>query len=204
MALNLTKNQTINLSKQASQGLTTLKFGVNWGKITTKSGGFFGIGSRTVKEDVDLDASATTFQSSGVLDTVYYGKLRNSFITHSGDDRVGDCSQDDSDNETITVDFTRVPNNVDRIYLYVNSFTGQTFDSLPYTGVRVYEGATNRPTNTIAKFEVANDSSFKGVKTMVLGYCEKVNGGWEFKSKGDAVRGISSIRETVAFIANNY
>lgn len=199
--INLSKNETINLSKETSKDtLSKLNFGVNWGKISTK--GFLGFGSK--QKDVDLDASVSSFSHTGFLETVCFNKLRNSYINHSGDDLVGDSSFNDSDNETITIDFSKVPDNVERLFLYVNSFSGDTFDEIPYAGVRVYEGSVNDPSKVLAKFEINNDSGFKGSKTMILGMCEKVLGSWEFKTIGESVPNIQHIRETINFIKNKY
>ncbi|AUR86276.1 TerD domain protein [Vibrio phage 1.084.O._10N.261.49.F5] len=204
MTINLSKNQTINLSKTVTQGLTNLKFGVNWGMINKKSGGLFGLFGTSSAEAVDLDASVTAFSGNSPQHTISFQNLRNSYIVHSGDDRVGDESADDSDNETITIDFTKVPSNVDKIFLYVNSFSGQKFDEIPYAGVRVYEGQVDQPTNVLAKFEIANDSTFKGSKTMILGFVEKVNNDWEFKTIGDSVPNVQRINETVQVISQRY
>jgi len=204
MTINLSKNQTINLSKATSQGLTNLKFGVNWGMINKKSGGIFGLFSSSTSEAVDLDASVTAFSGNSPQHTISFRNLRNSYISHSGDDRVGDENADDNDNETITIDFKKVPSNVDKIFLYVNSFSGQKFDGIPYAGVRVYEGAVDNPSNVLAKFEIANDQTFKGSKTMVLGFVEKVANDWEFKTIGDSVPNVQRIEETVRTIQNRY
>lgn len=199
--INLSKNETINLSKEISkETLSKLNFGVNWGKIVTK--GFLGFGSK--QKDVDLDASVSIFSNTGFLETVSFWKLSNDYIKHSGDDLVGDSSFNDSDNETITIDFSKVPPNVERLFLYVNSFSGDTFDEIPYAGVRVYEGSVNDPSKVLAKFEIANDSAFKDSKTMILGMCESVSGSWEFKTIGESVPNTQHIRETVNFIKNKY
>ena len=213
--INLSKKQTTNLSKSTLSGLSVLHFGVNWGKISRggkveKAGFFgklFGASDRVVmgrSESVDLDTSVTVFQGNQEMSTVCFYNLRNSFIKHSGDDRVGDESKDDNDNETITMDFNQVPNNVDKVFLYVNSFLGQTFDEIPYVCVRVYEGTVNNSSNTLATFEVANDASFKGSKTILLGYVERKGVDWEFKTIGDSLKGFSRIEETVLKIKKGY
>ena len=170
-------------------------------------GKLFGASDRVVmgrSESVDLDTSVTVFQGNQEMSTVCFYNLRNSFIKHSGDDRVGDESKDDNDNETITMDFNQVPNNVDKVFLYVNSFLGQTFDEIPYVCVRVHEGTVNNSSNTLATFEVANDASFKGSKTILLGYVERKGVDWEFKTIGDSLKGFSRIEETVLKIKKGY
>lgn len=208
--INLSKNQTINLSKQSSN-LSQVRFGINWGMKEVvgkkREGGLFGFGGKVVetvvgKQAVDLDASATVFSGANE-DTVYFGKLRNSFITHSGDDLVGDDEKDDDDNETITIDLSNVPNHVQEVYLYVNSFSGQKFNEIPYAGIRIYEGNVNNPTKVLAKFDLVNDSSFKDAKTIILGKLYKENGDWDFKAIGDTYN-VSRIEPTIAIIKQKY
>ena len=207
MNINLSKKQTINLSKQSDKpSLEKVLFGLNWGMITTAgSKGFFGFGkSEGTKKSVDLDASVTCFSSTGrKMDTIYFGKLSNSYIKHSGDDRVGDEDADDNDNETITVDLSKVPSEVAEMYFYMNSFSGEKFDEIPYAGLRIYEGVVDRPSNVMATFDVANDSSFKGSKTIIIGKLFRNEGEWDFEAIGDA-KPYSRINDTISDIQNNY
>lgn len=200
--INLSKNSVINLSKAAPTGLQRLLFGVNWGMV--KSGGLFGIGSR--QQAVDLDASITAFKSNFSQHvTKYFGNVAQShpFMSHSGDDRSGDASRDDDDNETLTIDFTKVPDDVHDLFLYVNSFSNVQFDDIPYAGVRLYEGSPNNPTNILARFELANSPEFKGAKSIILGRCSRVNGEWQFTAIGQPGK-FTRIDPTIAYIRQNY
>ena len=211
MTINLAKNQTINLSK-ASNSLSQIRFGINWGMKEqvkqVRSGGFLGFGGTTEtkvvgKKAVDLDASATVFQGDAT-DTVSFMKLRNMFISHSGDDTVGDSEQDDDDNETITINLDDAPNGASEIYLYVNSYSGDKFDDIPYAGIRIYEGRVNNPEKVIAKFDLVRDNTFKGAKTVILGKLFKeANGDWDFQAIGDAYD-VSRIEPTIQIIKNKY
>lgn len=196
--INLSKNDTINLSKAAEVSAPTIRFGINWGQIKS---GFFG-----GKTDVDLDATAVAFTKSGnVLGEVSYRRLSNSFMVHSGDDLTGDAEADDDDNETITMDFDKAGGNVDSVVLFVNSFSGVNFDKIPYAGIRLYEGDVNSPSKVHAKFDIANDSDFKGAQTMILGSMSREeDGDWQFKAVGETVQGINRIDATVQHIQNTY
>lgn len=180
--MQLAKQQTLNLAK--SSQLITLHFGTNWGMI--ESGGFLGIGKS--KQSVDLDASAIMLDANGnIIGTpVYFGNLRAPGINHSGDDLTGDAEADDSDNEIITVDLSAIPQTVSSVIFTLNSFSGQKFDDIPYASIRVYEGQPNQPTNIKATFNLANDDSFKGSKSLVVGKLFRSNNGWDFKAIGDA------------------
>merc|ERR1711879_1045931 len=61
---------------------------------------------------VDLDASLVGLDSNQkIVDTIWYGQLKglNGGGAHSGDDQTGDG---DGDDETITVDLTKLPKSV--------------------------------------------------------------------------------------------
>lgn len=202
--INLTKKSKINLSKEANT-LSKIHFGVNWGMKESNSKGFLGslFGSSSSKEAVDLDASITCF-SGPHIDTVYFARRSNMFLQHSGDDLTGDEEKDDEDNETITANLDRAPNHLEEFYLYVNSYSGERFDEIPYASVRIYEGNVNNPTNVIASFNLSHDESFKGAKTIILGKVYRDdNNNWQFEAIGDTYS-VHRIEPTVKIINNNY
>lgn len=134
MAVQLTKGQSVNLTKGDGKQLTRVRMGLGWDPVTKK--GFFG-GSKA--KEVDLDASCLLFNSSGVLvDVVYFGQLQSKCgsILHTGDNRTG---AGDGDDESITVDLTRVPANVATLVFTVNSFTGQTFNDVTNANCRLVD-----------------------------------------------------------------
>ena len=196
--INLSKGSVINLSKAAEQEAPTVLFGVNWGKIKQ---GLLGMSSK----EVDLDATAVAFDANGnVTEKVSFQGLVSNAMRHSGDDRSGDSSQDDDDNETITIDFSKFNDSVKAVVLFVNSYDGTLFDKIPYAGVRLYEGSVNNPTKVYAKMDVANDSSFKGATTMILGAMVREGGAWEFKAIGAPVNGITRIEPTITLIKQKF
>jgi len=183
--INLKKNDTINLSKESKTGLSSLCFGLDWGAIQEKSGGFFGFGGGTVAKSVDLDATAFLYDvNKKLIDTIFFNnrdsKDRNVHL--SEDDRGGDAVDDNADNEVITCALDRMKtSNVKYIAFVLNSFTGQTFDQIPYVRLRVYTGTKNKPIDILGKLELSNDSEFKGARGMVMGIAENINGEWNFK-----------------------
>lgn len=193
MTVNLQKGQRISLEKNGTV-LQHLCVGVNWGAIE-KSGGYV---------SVDLDASAGLFGTNkGLIDTVYFGKKRSNCnaVNHSGDDLTGDVGGDDGmDNEVITVDLARVPSVVDQIVFVLNSFRGQDFADIPYASIRIYEGSPECVNNVLAKFDIANDTTFKGKVSMVMGKLYRHTGSWKFTSIGDATndKGLQQTLQTVA------
>jgi tellurium resistance protein TerZ len=169
--LTLVKGQRISLEKNG-KSLTNVCVGVNWGMI-----------GRTA---VDLDVSCITFQGNSKDETIYYGKLNGTGIKHSGDDLVGDSNGDDGlDNEIITLDLTRVKSSVDQIFIVLNSYRGQQFDSIPFASIRIYEGTPTRVDDVLAGYNIAKDSTFNNKVSMVLGKLYRHKDSWKFNAIGE-------------------
>lgn len=201
MAINLSKGQRISLEKQDGGALDYIEIGVNWGAIEKK--GLFG-GKKHVA--VDLDASVGMFDAQGKLvDTIYFGKLKSSCgsIQHSGDDRVGDTDGDDGqDNEVIQIDLKRVPTNVDTLALVLNSFSMQNFGDIPFAGIRIHDGKAGTG-NVFATFDVANDPSFSGRVSMIMGSVYRHNDSWKFRSIGAAITE-KKLQDSLGAFARDY
>lgn len=184
MAISLEKGQRVSLEKNGS-GLNEVCVGVNWGAIDKK--GFFGGISKVA---VDLDASVGTFTADKKLvNVVYYGQLKTpcGSIQHSGDDLTGDMDGDDGlDNEIITIKMNSLPQNIDKVAVVLNSFQGQDFATIPFASVRLYEGTPTRVENVIANYNIANNATFKGSVSMVLGILYRHNSGWKFRAVGES------------------
>ncbi len=184
MAISLKKGQRISLEKDG-EGLEKICVGVNWGAIEKKS--LFG---KVKKVGVDLDASVGLFSGDKKLTgKVYFGKLASQCgsIRHSGDDLTGDVDGDDGlDNEVISVDLSHVPTDVDQIVFVLNSFQGLDFASIPFASIRIYEGIPSRVDTVVASYDIANDATFSGKVSMVLGKLYRHGGAWKFTSIGDS------------------
>jgi tellurium resistance protein TerZ len=200
MSINLQKGQRISLEKDG-KGIEKLCVGVNWGAIKKK--GLFG----SKMEAVDLDASAGLFtEAKELADVVYFGQLRSKCgsVRHSGDDRVGDTQGDDGlDNEVMVIDLTQVPANIHQIVFILNSFRGQDFADIPFASIRIYEGSPQQVDNVLAKFDVANDASFKGNVSLILGKLYRYNDQWKFTSFGEATAD-KRLEQTLKTVANRY
>lgn len=201
MAINLEKGQRINLEKSNGTKLVNVCVGVNWGAIEKK--GFFS----TKKEAVDLDASCVVFNENKVkVDVVSFRQLKSNdqAIRHSGDDLTGDLNGDDGfDNEVITVDFSRLNPSVSYVAFFINSFRGQDFKDIPFASIRIYEGTPTKVNEVFAKYDIANDATFSGSVSMVLGVFYKRNGEWKFNAVGEPTRD-RKLEETVVTIQQNY
>lgn len=187
MAISLQKGQRISLKKDSGSSLQKMCIGVNWGAIEKR--GFFG-GKKM--EAVDLDASVGVFDENGEsLDVVSFRQLRSKCggIVHSGDDLTGDMDGDDGlDNEVIQIDLSKLSPRASQLAFVLNSFRGHDFKDIPFARIRIYEGTPDRVDQEFARFDIANDVSFSGSVSMIMGKLYKHNGEWKFNSIGRATR----------------
>lgn len=201
MAINLEKGQRINLEKSNGAKLNNICVGVNWGAIDRK--GIFG----TKKEAVDLDASCAVYDANKKnIDAVHFRKKRSDdqAIQHSGDDLTGDLNGDDGlDNEVIKLDFSKLNPNANYVAFFINSFRGQDFKDIPFASIRIYEGTPAQVNEVFAKYDAANDPSFAGSVSMVLGVFYKKNNDWKFNAVGVPTKD-RRLEETIVTIQQNY
>lgn len=201
MAINLEKGQRINLEKSNGSKLQNICVGVNWGAIEKK--GLFG----TKKEAVDLDASCAVYDDKkNHIDSVNFKKLvsNDRAIKHSGDDLTGDLNGDDGlDNEVITLDFSQLTPAANHVAFFINSFRGQDFKDIPFASIRIYEGTPTKVSQEFARFDIANDATFAGNVSMVLGVFYKRNEEWKFSAVGVPTND-KKLEQTIVTIQQNH
>lgn len=201
MAINLEKGQRINLEKSNGAKLQNICVGVNWGAIEKK--GLFG----TKKEAVDLDASCAVYDDKkNHIDSVNFKKLQSNdqAIKHSGDDLTGDLNGDDGlDNEVITLDFSKLSPAANHVAFFINSFRGQDFKDIPFASIRIYEGTPTKVIEEFARYDIANDATFAGNVSMVLGTFYKRNEEWKFNAIGVPTND-KKLEQTIVTIQQNH
>jgi tellurium resistance protein TerZ len=184
MAISLQKNASVSLAKEAGgSGLSKIALGVGWDVAKKKGGllgGLFGGGGPT---EIDLDASCIVFDGSGgIVDLVWFQQLvsKDGSIRHSGDNLTGDG---DGDDETISIDLTRLPAGVETLVLTVNSFRGQTFNEVDNAFGRVVDLGTGRE---LARFDITDAGTHTG---LILASLKRTGGEWVFKALGERTSG---------------
>lgn len=196
LVLDLEKGMTLDLTKvDNASTLTDVAVGVNWGMIggtktvTEKVGGFFGFGAKEVQtvvsssqRSVDLDLSALLYDKDGnLVDKIYYGNASGKGVKHSGDDLTGDASQDDNDNEVITVKLADTAPNVTKIVFVLVSFNRQNFGLLPYAGMNLYNSSKGMIKLANTNIDISKDTKYDGKVSMVFAALEKSAKGWEYR-----------------------
>ncbi|MDR1593963.1 MAG: TerD family protein [Prevotellaceae bacterium] len=174
MAINLVKGQRIEI------GLSKVGVGLGWDP--NEGTGF----------DFDLDASAFMLGENKILPAdeffVFYNnpKSPDGAVESSGDDTTGDSS--DGDDETLTVDLTKVDPRIQEIVFTVTIHDyenrKQNFGQVRNSFIRIYNVQTNEE---IAKYELDEDFS---VETAVeFGRLYKRGREWKFEAMGVGYKG---------------
>ena len=110
MAINLKKGERIEI------GLSKVGVGLGWDPNSSDS-----------SEDYDLDASAFMLGANGKIPSdgylVFYGNQisADKSVSSSGDDRTGGNS-DGGDDESLTVDLTRIDSRIEQIVFVVTIY----------------------------------------------------------------------------------
>ena len=186
MAVNLQKGQRISLDKEAGKSLSRVIMGLGWGMKQVQSRGFFGLGSGTRQEAVDLDASCLLFDASGQLvDTVWFRQLnsRCGSVQHSGDDRAGGGAAG-TENESISIELNRLPAAVQTLIFTVNSFSGEGFAGIPSAFCRIVDGSGG---SEVARFDLSLEGgNYTG---LVMTKLYRHNQEWKLQALGEHASG---------------
>jgi tellurium resistance protein TerZ len=171
--MQLAKGGTINLSKKGETPI--FKLGASWGRIGK---GLFSSG-----KSVDLDLCAFGVSNGKVVKECSFRNKNAGYMKSSGDDRSG--GKKGGDNEIISIDMSKVPDNTDYIVMVINSYSGQELDKIPYAKIRVYEGRDNDPIRIHCEYNMSNNADFNKARTLIIGKIFKNNNSWDFKAIGE-------------------
>lgn len=173
--INLQKGQRIEI------GLSKVGVGLGWDP--NKSTGY----------DFDLDASAFMLGENGKLPQdeffVFYNNplSPDSAVESSGDDMTGGNS-DGGDDETLSVDLTKIDARIREIIFTVTIHKAeerrQNFGQVRNSYIRIYNAVSDEE---IARYDLDEDFS---VETAVeFGRLYKRNGEWKFEAVGQGYKG---------------
>jgi tellurium resistance protein TerD len=183
MGVTLAKGGNVSLTK-AAPNLTQVLVGLGWDARSTTGAPF------------DLDASALLCASGRVLGDdyfVFYNNLKSpeGSVEHTGDNLTGEGEGDD---ESILVDLTKVPDNVDKVVFPVSIYDadsrGQTFGQVSNAFIRVVNQFDRAE---LARYDLTEDASTE--TAMIFGELYRYNGEWKFRAVGQGyasgLRGIA-------------
>lgn len=179
MAVNLKKGQKVDLTK-GNPGLKRVMVGLGWDINRYDTGAAF-----------DLDACAFLLGANGRVtgdgDFIFYGNATHASgsVVYGGDNRTGEGEGDD---ETISVDLSAVPANIDRIAFTVSIYEayerGQNFGQVANAYVRLVDESNGQE---LLRYDLEEDYS---IETAVV-VCElyRHNGEWKFNAIGGGYQG---------------
>lgn len=178
MAISLTKGGNVNLSKEAP-GISKTTIGLGWNPRVTDGQAF------------DLDAIAFLVGENGKVrtdtDFIFFNNLKSAdgSVAHNGDNRTG---EGDGDDETLSVDLSKVPADVSKVVFCVTIYDGttrnQNFGQVSNAYIRVVNDAGG---SEIARFDLSEDSSTE--TAMVFGELYKNGSEWKFRAIGQGFAG---------------
>jgi stress response protein SCP2 len=168
--VSLQKNQTVSLVKGGRPLLSVVQMGLGWEPA------FRG-------KDIDLDASVVAYgPQRNHVDSCYFGKLTilKGAIRHSGDNLTGEGGGDD---EVITVDLGKIPQEVTGLVFTVNSFSGQKFSEVAKAYCRLIDASTGEE---LVRFDLTNAEPQTGV--MMAKLIRQFSGEWDMTAMGEFVK----------------
>ena len=175
MAINLTKGQTVSLTKSGGGSLTSVNLVLSWEGLSKK--GLFG-GSKKIS--VDLDASCLIFDGSrNLIDQVWFKQLasKDGAVQHTGDDRTG------GGGETIRVNLGSLSPTAQSLVFTVNSFLGQAFTQIENATVQLFDASTN---SEVASYTLAGSGSHTA---LVMAKVARSGGAWTITAIGAPAQG---------------
>ncbi|MEV5143271.1 TerD family protein [Streptomyces sp. NPDC052727] len=168
--VSLQKNQTVSLIKGGRPLLSQVRMGLGWEPA------FRG-------KDIDLDASVIAYgPQRNHIDSCYFGKLTilNGAVRHSGDNLTGEGGGDD---EVITVDLGRLPQEVTGLVFTVNSFSGQKFTEVAKAYCRLVDAFSGEE---LVRFDLTGAEPRTGVLMAKL--IRQFSGEWDMTAMGEFVK----------------
>lgn len=166
-----------------------IHIGLNWSGVP-KSGNFNKM--LGIHAPVDLDGAMAAFKGKELDETISYKNMlsKNGSMRHSGDDQMGDLEGNDGiDNESMTMDLSKMRKEVDSVYVYLRSVQRYDFADIPYSILRILEVIPSKKrTRVIAFFNLSKDPTFKNTHTVVMGKFEKQSeASWSFTAMGEPI-----------------
>ena len=178
MAISLQKGGNVNLSKEAPS-MTKMIIGLGWDVRATDGAAF------------DLDAVGFVLGTSGKVradsDFIFFNNKQNAegSVLHGGDNRTG---EGDGDDETIVVDLSKMPADVDKVAVCVTIYDAETrrqnFGQVSRAYVRVLNDAGQQE---IARYDLSEDGSTEAA--MIFGEVYRNGSDWKFKAVGQGFKG---------------
>ncbi|WP_020679983.1 TerD family protein [Marinobacterium rhizophilum] len=179
MTVTLSKNESISLEKTAAATLSHINMGIGWNPV--KRWGILGI--LLGHDDIDINASCLVLDSTGdLLDAIWIWRRtsRDGCIEHRGGNLRRAATGDD---ETISVELSRLPAGAQYLVFTISSFSGQTFTHIENAYCRLVNPSND---TELAHFNLSEKGHHTGV---IMAYMKRNTAGWELTALGAAGSG---------------
>ena len=178
MAINLTKGNTIDLTKK-NPGLNNLHIGLGWDASDSKG------------NDIDCDVSVFMLDDQNKIPNdesfVFYNNLKSGdeSVVHQGDNRTGEGEGDD---EEVLIDLGKVSDDILQMLFVVTIHDGeanaQDFSMVENAFIRV---SNNSSGEELCRYEL--NESFSDSDSVQIGRVYRYEGEWNFEAMGDGFSG---------------
>ena len=151
------------------QPITRLHVGVGWAAVEAE-------------KSIDLDASVITFDAQGTKDEIIWRRNLTGYygaIQHMGDNRSG--SAVDTDAESVLIELTWIPGNIESLAFTINSLNGDRFTDLAHAYLRVVDYVTGYE---VARFDLTDTQPSTAV-IMAIIKRNYTTGGWDMRAIGE-------------------
>lgn len=185
MPFNLEKGGSVELHREAPT-LKVAGVGLGWDAKSEKQG-FLGSLFGATPAEYDLDAVAFVLGANGKLVSdsffIYFNNKTapNNALVHGGDNITG---EGDGDDETITIDFDKLPPEAKKIVVWVTIYKAgerkQSFAEVENSFVRLYDAKSNQE---LLKFAL-NEQFSKSEIAMEFCHINRTPEGWTFQAVG--------------------
>lgn len=194
MAINLTKGQKISLTKD-NEGLSKIQVGLGWDPIKQpQKKGLFGALMGSTTSDMDCDASVFMLEDNGKMTAgkdglIYFGHKisKCKSVHHTGDNLTGEGEGDD---ESIIVDLTKVPSNIQKLVFVVNIYNGaskkQHFGMVENAYIRVVNMSNKQE---MIRFNLTEE--YTGKMGLIVGEIYRDGSEWKFGALGEGTNDTS-------------
>ena len=172
MAISLTKGQKTNLTKE-NPNLKKIIASLGWDDESI---------------DFDLDISAFLLNAEEKVtqdeDFIFYNNMesKTKAVIHTGSSKT-----DEGHNETIMVDFSKIPSNVEKIPIIVTIHEAgerqQNFGQISTAFIRIINEDDNEE---ILRYDLAEDFSIE--TAIIIAELYKSSGEWKFRAVGSGFR----------------
>ena len=172
-SVKLSQGQEVKIRLADNRPLKKIEVGVGWDPAPGAT-------------NMDVDSSVAVYSpNSSTHELIYFGNKVHptNCVVHHGDNLTGADSGSQGDDENITVNLDRVPQDRDRLVFVLNIYKaderGQSLDKVRNLYIKLYDPDSR---TSLIEYHVNNQSTRDN--SIVIGVAIRRGSGWSFKAVG--------------------